>query len=133
MHNKFLKAAVFYAAVGVIMGAVMGATGNFTDKSIHAHFNLVGWVSMAVMALCYRVFPDLAESRLAAPHFWLHNLGLPLMMAGVAAIMRGHGDVGEPMAGVGSVLLVGGFLSFGLNVWLNLQRQSTSALVFSRS
>lgn len=133
MDTKFLKIAVFYALLGIGMGVVMGASGNFVDKSVHAHFNLLGWLSMAVMGLCYRVLPELSVSRLAPAHFWLHNLGLPVLMAGVFSIVHGRPELGEPLAGIGSIIVAAGFFCFALNVWLNLGKQDAAVtLALSR-
>ena len=57
-------------------------------------------------------------SRLAPAHFWLHNLGPPVMMAGLAGEVRGAAGA-EPVVGIGSVLVATGLVLFTLNVLLN--------------
>ena len=79
----FLRIAVIYALVGMVLGIVMGISEDHTQAPMHAHLNLVGWVSMALYALVYRQYPAAAESRLAIPHFWIANIGAVLLTAGI--------------------------------------------------
>ncbi len=39
--------------------------------AVHTHINLVGWASLALFGVIYRLYPELAASRLALVHFWL--------------------------------------------------------------
>ena len=41
------------------------------NSSVHTHINLVGWASLALFGVIYRLYPELAASRLALVHFWL--------------------------------------------------------------
>ena len=66
--------------------------------------NIVGWASTGIMALVYKAWPELEESRLATAHFWLHNAGLPLMIVGLFGIATGRA-FGEPMTGIGSTIV----------------------------
>ena len=119
MGERFLKLAVVYGLSGMVLGSIMGISGNFANRDVHAHIGLLGWLSMAVMGICYRVFPALARSRLATAHFWLFNLGLPVMLAGLWAIVPGQADKGEPLAGIGASGIMLGMASFAINVWRN--------------
>ena len=79
----FLRIAVIYALVAMVLGIVMGISEDHTQTPTHAHLNLVGWVSMALYALVYRQYPAAAESRLAIPHFWVANIGAVLLTVGI--------------------------------------------------
>lgn len=120
MSQRLLKIAVIYALIGMVMGIAMGITENFASRPVHTHINLLGWVSMAVVALCYRAFPALAESALAKAHFWLHNLGLPVMMVGVWHIVHNNPELGHPVTGIGSLAVFAAMACFALNVWRNV-------------
>jgi hypothetical protein len=54
-HNPrsraWLRLAVAYFAVGVMLGVAMGASGDHSLFPLHAHINLLGWVSMALFGL----------------------------------------------------------------------------------
>jgi hypothetical protein len=118
LSQRLLKIAVVYWVCGVSWGIYMGATENFTDVPVHAHLNLLGWVSLGLCGLIYAKAPHLEKSFLAKAHFWLHNLGLPPLMAAVWLIVNGHPEIGGPLAGIVSVVMGLGVLSFAANLWL---------------
>jgi cbb3-type cytochrome oxidase subunit 1 len=128
MSEKFLKAAVIYLLLGIAVGISMASSHNFADRPLHAHLNLLGWASMAIMALCYRAFPGLAQSPLANAHFWLYNLGAPLTLVGVLAIDHGRMDTGEPLAAIGSMVVAAGIFCFAVNVWRNCGAAQAAAM-----
>ncbi len=55
MSARFLKIAVVYFVIGAVVGLYMGITATFTQAPVHAHLNLLGWVSLAVIGLIYHV------------------------------------------------------------------------------
>jgi hypothetical protein len=118
LSRRLLQIAVVYWVFGVSWGIYMGATENFTDVPVHAHLNLLGWVSLGLCGLIYAKAPHLERSFLAKAHFWLHNLGLPPLMAAVWLIVNGHGAIGGPIAGIVSIVMGLGVLSFAVNLWL---------------
>lgn len=124
MSIRFLRSAVVYALAGLGLGIYMAASQRFELRPVHGHALLGGWLSMAVMALIYRAFPAMNDRLLAPAHFWLHSLGLPVMLAGVAAIHSGQADSGEPLAGIGSVIFALGLAAFAINVWRNASTTS---------
>lgn len=67
----FLFLAALNAVLGVSLGVVMGILHDFTYAPVHAHLNLVGWASMALFGISYRVWPELGQTRLARLHFTL--------------------------------------------------------------
>jgi hypothetical protein len=60
----WIKAAVVYFIMGVSLGIYMGASGDHLLVPVHAHFNLVGWASLALVGLIYHQFPTAGSSRL---------------------------------------------------------------------
>jgi cbb3-type cytochrome oxidase subunit 1 len=122
MAHRLLKIAALYFIVAVSLGAYMGATEDFTFTPVHAHLNLLGWVSLAIIGCIYLLKPHLATTRLARMHFWLHNIGAPVMLSGVALIDTGHMEAGGPIAGIASLVTVFGILCFVLNLWRHLDR-----------
>jgi drug/metabolite transporter superfamily protein YnfA len=67
----FLFLAALCMIAGVFLGMWMGSQQDHTLGPVHAHLNLLGWVSLAIYGLAYRAWPELADSRLAAAHFVL--------------------------------------------------------------
>ena len=117
IDGLFLRIAVVYVIAGMALGIFMAMSDDHTQMPTHAHVNLMGWASMALYAVVYRVWPEAARSRLAVWHFWTANLGTLVAVAGVAGIMAGHEDAFGPIAGIGSILALIGMLLFALIVY----------------
>src|SRR5690625_5975332 len=100
---------------------VMGMAGLFQFTSTHAHVNLLGWVSMTLFGLIYHSFPSLTQNILAKVHFWLHNIGLPIMLLGLVAFGLRYNALGIPLMSVGGVLIFIATVIFSIN----LDRKST--------
>lgn len=62
----FLVAAALCMVVGVSLGIAMGIAHDFQFAPVHAHINLLGWTSLALMGLTFRAWPELVASRLWA-------------------------------------------------------------------
>ena len=80
----FLRTAVVAVLVGSCLGLAMGMTHDFTLSAVHAHINLIGWASMFLFGLYYRVIPS-ADTRLAVVQYWFAITGLILFSGGMAA------------------------------------------------
>ena len=106
MGARFIKVAAVYFLLGTVLGVVMGATEHMEYTSAHAHINLLGWASLAVIGLIYKVFPQAGEQKLAITQFWLHNVGLPLLVLSMVFFANGNDGVGIPFAIAGGLLVV---------------------------
>ena len=93
LSNRFLRLAVVFALIGMGLGYYMGATEQFTAAPVHAHINLLGWVSMALYGLFYRVQPGAAHGTLPTVHFWVALIGLLVFMPALAAKLLGSPDM----------------------------------------
>lgn len=120
MAKTFLKIAAIYVSLGVLLGMLMGIIQDFRLASVHAHLNLLGWVSMAIFGLIYHFYPHAAETRLAKLHFWLHNIGLPLMQGGLAIELISGNSAMLPLVIVSSLLVVIGVILFTINLFRQL-------------
>ncbi|MFY8207419.1 MAG: hypothetical protein ACOVKN_10340, partial [Arenimonas sp.] len=89
----WFKLAVLYLVIGVALGLHMAKSGNHGMYPVHAHINLLGWVSMSLFGLIYRQFPALAGNKLAKAHFWLYNLALPVNMATLYMYLGGNAGI----------------------------------------
>lgn len=118
LPRNLLRCASIYALFGIGMGIYMAITMDFLNRGVHVHANLVGWVSMALMALVYRVQPAMVASSLAKVQFWAHNLGLPVMLVGIFGVLH-QLPIGNAFAGIGSILVAVAFVSFVINLWRN--------------
>lgn len=116
MGLRFLKIAVIYFIIAVSLGLVMGIIHNFALASVHAHLNLLGWVSMAIFGVIYSLYPTASETKLAKAHFWLHNIGLPVMQGGLFIMILTQNAAFTIVTIVGSIMVVVGVLLFGINI-----------------
>ena len=115
VSKRWFLVAITYFVVGICVGVFMGASGDHTLYAVHAHVNLLGWVSMSLTGLLYRAFPAAARSALAGWHFWIYQISVPIMLAAVAAIYTGHRQA-DPIAGVASVGVLVAVLLFWWNI-----------------
>ncbi len=120
MGVRFLKIAVAYLVIGITMGLVMGMLHNFALAPVHAHINLLGWASLALVGLIYHLYPDAGKTKLAQVHFWLHNISLPVLMVSLAFLVTGH-EAFDPVVGIGSVAMVVALFVFAANIFFNMK------------
>lgn len=110
----FFGLAVLCATGGMVWGLIMAASGDHTLLSAHAHLNLVGWVTFALIGVFYHLVPHAAATRLAKIHLVLSVVGVGLMVPGIAIAVSGGP---EGLAIAGSVLTFAAMLVFVWTVW----------------
>lgn len=71
LDTKFIFLAAVMLTFGVSMGIYMGIARDFAMAPVHAHANLVGWASLALFGITYRIYPELQEGWMAKAHFML--------------------------------------------------------------
>ncbi|WP_018181438.1 hypothetical protein [Kaistia granuli] len=118
----FIGSAVIYVIVGMIGGIIMGAKQDFSLAPAHAHLNLIGWVSLALMGFYYNANRDKAESRLATIQFWVSTVGLWIMIPGLVLTLR-MVPVGEPIVIAGSIITLMGMILFAVSIFRSAPRR----------
>ncbi|MEW9675678.1 cytochrome-c oxidase [Lentibacillus sp. L22] len=121
MGIKLIKIAVVYFMIGILIGLYMSSMHVFSLATVHVHVNLLGWMSLALAGVFYVLFPNLGHTTAARVHFWLHNIGLPIMMIGIALAVLGVSPIFFPIATIGGAITVVGIFFFGFNILLNLR------------
>lgn len=116
----WIKAAVIYFIMGVGLGIYMGASGDHLLVPVHAHFNLLGWASLALIGLVYLQFPLAGAHRLARVQFWLHNAGLLAAMVLLIAFLRGNTGL-DPLLGIASIVIGASVVLFAINVFQRIR------------
>jgi hypothetical protein len=119
--RAWFRVAAVYFAVAVALGVAMGASGDHSLMDVHAHINLLGWVSMSLFGLIGMAYPAITTGRIAAWQFWLYNIGVPVMLVGLAALIKGVGGA-DPLLGLGTIATG---LGVALFAWLVLTRVTT--------
>ena len=88
--RRYFRAALFYLALGMLLGAGMLWFGNDNFQFLHSHMLLVGTGLFAAYGAGYWWTAGGADAgplpgvtpALAGAQFWLANVGLPGMLAG---------------------------------------------------
>ena len=120
---SFLLLAVLCLLVGLMMGIGMGVAHDFQFAPVHAHLNLVGFVSLSVFGLTYKLYPALQRSRLALPHLAASGIGALVFPFGIyISISREF----PAIAIFGSLIVFGGVLLFAANLIWNVALANSS-------
>ena len=121
LDQKFLLLGAIMLTAGVTLGIVMGVQHDFSLAPVHAHINLVGWASLTLFGIVYKLYPQMAKSRLAALHF---------ILAAPAALMFPIGIALSILADRPLVAIVAAFLWLAGVVLFLIQ---LTALAFKRA
>jgi hypothetical protein len=107
----FLFLSVALAVAGMALGIVMGAREDFTLAPVHAHLNLVGFVTLALFGIAYRI-GWAGKDVWALVHFAIAGAGAVALPAGIALAVLRH----EPaLVAAGSVLTLASMALFVVN------------------
>jgi len=125
------KTAVVFALLGMGMGIAMAMARDHAVMPAHAHLNLLGWVSLFLFGLYYRLNPALDVSRLALVQVGVWSFGTVVLTIAVAAIHMGY-EAADPVAAVGSLIVLAAMLLFAVLVFRpTLGTRMTSAAVLT--
>ncbi|MEO6610383.1 MAG: hypothetical protein ABIN69_18140 [Aestuariivirga sp.] len=107
----FFTLAIIYAILGMILGLAMAISKDHGEVVTHAHIMLAGWVSSALIAYFYHLFPMTGSKPIAIFHFWFQAASSVLMLGSLFLLYGGNPAV-EPGAAVGSIGFALGMLLF---------------------
>ncbi|RDI60760.1 hypothetical protein [Microvirga subterranea] len=110
---SFILLSVLCLIVGIGMGIVMGAAHDFQFTPVHAHLNLLGWVSLALFGLIYKAYPALKTSWLAKAHLILSGSTAVIFPVGIYVSIA-HENPAVAIAA--SFVALGGVLVFLANL-----------------
>lgn len=82
IDRVFILTGALFAVFGLCLGLWMVAVNNFVYSKIHAHVNLLGWVTLAIYGIVYRLYPAMKDSPLALPHLVCSVAGVIFMNLG---------------------------------------------------
>lgn len=116
MSRWYLRLAVLYLIAGVALGLHMAASHDHSMHPVHAHLNLLGWVTMALFGLFYRSWPGAAASRLAKVQFWIYVPAHAVQMLTLPLLYLGHSAL-EPVLALASVGVGLAIVCFAVVVW----------------
>jgi hypothetical protein len=115
LHFVCFSYAAMSATIGMCLGIWMGVSGDHTLGPIHAHLNVIGWLSMAVFGLYYRGAGRPA-TRLDRAQVTCAAIGVPAFTGGLAIYLSTTSAVVEkivfPIGLAGTFLCLGSMILF---------------------
>jgi hypothetical protein len=110
------RAAVVFVVAGMVMGIGMAMSEDHALMPAHAHLNLLGWVSLFLFGIYYKLHPGVDTSRLALAQVWIWVAATIVLTIGVAGVHLGREGF-APLAVVGSLVTLADALLFGVLVF----------------
>jgi hypothetical protein len=134
MTSLLFRISVCLGLAGVGLGIFMGIRQDFTLVPVHAHINLIGFVTMFLTALYYRAAPEAAELRLARYQAAVSIVGALLFPLGIACVLLGGHDRFQPVVVAGALTVLLGKLLFVVIVFRTTrERRRTSGAAATAS
>ncbi|OYW80894.1 MAG: hypothetical protein B7Z26_05785 [Asticcacaulis sp. 32-58-5] len=121
----FLRSAVIFGLIGMSMGIVMGISHDHTLSPVHAHINLIGWVGLFLAGMFYKAYPA-AVGKLATVHFYVAVIGLIIIAPGIAGSILALPWL-APLAAIGSIITLIGFILFAIGVFRHSAKPAVTA------
>jgi cbb3-type cytochrome oxidase subunit 1 len=112
----FIAVGAVLALLGMAWGIQMAISQDHSLAPGHAHNNLVGYVTMVIYGIYYKLVPAAATTRLAMIHFWVALVGGLTIGVGVALATSGQGEV---LAQIASIATIIGMAIFVYTVFRN--------------
>jgi cbb3-type cytochrome oxidase subunit 1 len=112
----FIGISTLFVIVGMAWGVQMSITQDFTLAPAHAHNNLIGFVTMALYGIYYRLVPAAADRRLAVVQFWLALIGALTFPPGIALAILQKGEI---LVQVSTIFVLLSMIIFAWTVWTN--------------
>lgn len=112
IDRYYIGVALLVALIGMVQGLYMGIASDNQMRAVHIALMLNGFVVLAIFGMVFRLWPALAQSRLAAAQFWLAMIGTLGLVVGTYQFATTGGTA---IVAVGAVLTI---LATALLVWL---------------
>ncbi len=156
MIKSLFRISVSLGLIGIVLGIVMGIRQDFVLMPAHAHLNLLGFVTMFLSALYYRVVPEAAANLLGFVTMFLSALyyrvvpeaaasglaryqaivsvaGAVVFPIGIACVLVGGHDRFEPVVVAGALTVLLGMALFAVIVFRTCgQERATPAAAEAR-
>ncbi len=118
----FFVTGGLFVLIGMIGGMWMGANEDFRLMPVHAHLNLVGWVTMALYGGFYALTAKTFSPRLAWTNYILSTLGVLVMIPLLAVFLLTHNVGLTPLMALGEGLSVLSLMTFLVSAFRELFR-----------
>lgn len=121
VSRSFMLIGALYLLVGVSLGTYMGGSGDHSLSGVHVHINLLGFASMMLFGLAYRVIPAMDQNLLATIHFWIHQIAVLAFVIILYLFLSGQIDEAGmvPTMPIASMAIILATAVFGWNLYRN--------------
>jgi cbb3-type cytochrome oxidase subunit 1 len=119
----FIISAVIYGILGMLLGLAMAMSHDHGQLPTHAHIMVIGWLSFAVFGLFYFVLGEAVPRWLAQTHFWLAQLSLAVLVAGLWLHYSGRTQF-EFLAAIGSMAYAVSFVLFAVAALMAMRERA---------
>ena len=121
--RNFMVIASLYIILGVGIGMYMGGSNDHTLLPVHAHINLLGFVLPMAFGITCHLFPAAGQSSLARAHFWLHQIGVLVLLVMLTLFLTDKiGEAGMfPVAPLAELAVMLGLVAFAVNVYRHVK------------
>ncbi len=106
---SFFTVGGLFVLAGMVWGAIMGSSEDFTLAPAHAHLNLLGWATLALMGTFYALSGR--AGRLGWINFILSTAAVLVMIPSLAMFLSGNKPALRGVV-LGTVLAIAGMLTF---------------------
>jgi len=113
----FCTTAALFGMAGMIWGMLMAKSEDFTMAPAHAHLNLLGWATPAVMGSFYALVGDRASNRLGWLNYILSTGGVIAIIPALAMLLKGD-KAATPIVAAGAGIVFLGMVVFLIDVLL---------------
>ena len=112
VDRYFVCLGVLAGLGGLSMGLWMHFHESYALAEVHAHTNLIGWVTMTLFGLAYRTGMARKDAW-AVAHLWVSGGAVATFPTGMVVVMLGGSAV---LVDIGAILTVGSMALFAANV-----------------
>jgi peptidoglycan/LPS O-acetylase OafA/YrhL len=108
--------AILFLMTGITLGLAMAISQDHSLAPVHAHINLLGWVTSAIFGGYYALNPQKASGWLPLVQGGAYATGLLVMLPTLYYLYTGHPEI-EPVLAAGSMATALGVLLFAAVVF----------------
>lgn len=116
ISNIYFGLAILFLLAGIGLGLKMAITQDHSLSPVHAHVNLLGWVTSALFGTYFALNPAKAQGWLPRAQCLVYSLGLIVMLGGLYRLYDGNPEI-EPVVAMGSVAVALGVLLFAVVIF----------------
>ena len=125
MGIRLIKISVVYLVISTVLAMYMSITDIMDLSTVHSHISCLGWTMLALSGLFYHLFPELATMVLSKIYFWLVNIGLPIMILGVAIYVYESAGWVNVVISVGAFATSIGIILFAINILVGVRKRNS--------